>query len=89
MEPDNDLPWYAFLKATKREEAACRFPKRCQMVVRSEHFRAIGLQPTDKTIVKGKESIQKSLLPGNMITLGECSLGLDSQHIYGGAAGTD
>ena len=48
--------------------------KHCQIVFRGEHFTVIDLQSLNKTVVKGKQYIQKNLMPGNLITLGETQL---------------
>ena len=48
--------------------------KHCQIVFRGEHFTVIDLQSLNKTVVKGKEYIQKNLMPGNVIKLGSTEL---------------
>ncbi len=48
--------------------------KHCQIVFRGEHFTVIDLQSLNKTVVKGKEYIQKNLMPGNVLNLGETRL---------------
>jgi len=48
--------------------------KHCQVVFRGEHFTVIDLQSLNKTVVKGKQYIQKNLMPGNVIDLGATKL---------------
>ncbi len=48
--------------------------KHCQIVFRGEHFTVIDLQSLNKTVVKGKQYIQKNLMPGNVIDLGSTKL---------------
>ena len=48
--------------------------KHCQIVFRGEHFTVIDLQSLNKTVVKGKQYIQKNLVPGNVIDLGATKL---------------
>ncbi|HVO38930.1 MAG TPA: FHA domain-containing protein [Spirochaetia bacterium] len=48
--------------------------KHCQIVFRGEHFTVIDLQSLNRTVVKGKQYIQKNLMPGNLLTLGETQL---------------
>ena len=48
--------------------------KHCQIVFRGEHFTIIDLQSLNKTVVKGKQYIQKNLMPGNQIKLGATEL---------------
>ncbi len=44
--------------------------KHCQIVFRGDHFTVLDLQSLNKTVVKGKEYIQKNLMPGNLLNLG-------------------
>lgn len=48
--------------------------KHCQIVFRGDHFTVIDLQSLNKTVVKGKQYLQKNLMPGNLLTLGETVL---------------
>jgi pSer/pThr/pTyr-binding forkhead associated (FHA) protein len=48
--------------------------KHCQIVFRGEHFTVIDLQSLNKTVVKGKQYLQKNLMPGNVIKLGATEL---------------
>ena len=48
--------------------------KHCQIVFRGDHFTAIDLGSLNKTVVKGKEYIQKNLMTGNLLNLGETRL---------------
>jgi pSer/pThr/pTyr-binding forkhead associated (FHA) protein len=48
--------------------------KHCQIVFRGDHFTVIDLGSLNKTVVKGKEYIQKNLMTGNVINLGETRL---------------
>ncbi len=48
--------------------------KHCQIVFRGEHFTIIDLQSLNKTVVKGKDYLQKNLMPGNVIKLGATEL---------------
>ena len=48
--------------------------KHCQIVFRGEHFTVIDLQSLNKTVVKGKQYIQKNLMPGNLLSLGATQL---------------
>jgi len=48
--------------------------KHCQIVFRGDHFTVIDLGSLNKTVVKGKEYIQKNLMTGNLINLGATRL---------------
>ncbi len=48
--------------------------KHCQIVFRGDHFTVIDLQSLNKTVVKGKQYIQKNLMPGNLLNLGATEL---------------
>jgi pSer/pThr/pTyr-binding forkhead associated (FHA) protein len=48
--------------------------KHCQVVFRGDHFTVMDLGSLNKTIVKGKRFIQKNLMPGNVLYLGETRL---------------
>jgi pSer/pThr/pTyr-binding forkhead associated (FHA) protein len=48
--------------------------KHCQIVFRGDHFTVIDLGSLNKTVVKGKEYLQKNLMTGNLINLGETQL---------------
>ena len=48
--------------------------KHCQIVFRGDHFTVIDLQSLNKTVVKGKEYLQKNLMPGNLLNLGATQL---------------
>lgn len=48
--------------------------KHCQIVFRGDHFTVINLGSLNKTVVKGKQYIEKNLMPGNSINLGETRL---------------
>jgi pSer/pThr/pTyr-binding forkhead associated (FHA) protein len=48
--------------------------KHCQIVFRGDHFTVIDLGSLNKTVVKGKEYIQKNLMTGNLLHLGETQL---------------
>lgn len=48
--------------------------KHCQIVFRGDHFTVIDLGSLNKTVVKGKQYIEKNLMPGNSINLGETRL---------------
>jgi pSer/pThr/pTyr-binding forkhead associated (FHA) protein len=48
--------------------------KHCQIVFRGDHFTVIDLGSLNKTVVKGKQYIQKNLMPGNQLNLGETRL---------------
>jgi len=48
--------------------------KHCQVVFRGDHFTVIDLGSLNKTVVKGKRYIEKNLMPGNLINLGETRL---------------
>jgi pSer/pThr/pTyr-binding forkhead associated (FHA) protein len=48
--------------------------KHCQIVFRGDHFTVIDLGSLNKTVVKGKEYIQKNLMTGNLLHLGETVL---------------
>lgn len=48
--------------------------KHCQIVFRGDHFTVIDLGSLNKTVVKGKQYIQKNLMPGNELTLGQTKL---------------
>ena len=48
--------------------------KHCQIVFRGDHFTVIDLGSLNKTVVKGKEYIQKNLMTGNLFNLGETRL---------------
>jgi pSer/pThr/pTyr-binding forkhead associated (FHA) protein len=48
--------------------------KHCQIVFRGDHFTVIDLGSLNKTVVKGKEYIQKNLMTGNLLNLGETQL---------------
>ena len=48
--------------------------KHCQVVFRGDHFTVIDLGSLNKTVVKGKRFIQKNLMPGNELNLGETRL---------------
>ena len=65
--------------------------KHCQIVFRGDHFTAIDLGSLNKTVVKGKEYIQKNLMTGTLLKLGETRLRfvwnnyLQWQHEHGAA----
>jgi pSer/pThr/pTyr-binding forkhead associated (FHA) protein len=48
--------------------------KHCQIVFRGDHFTAIDLGSLNKTVVKEKEYIQKNLMTGTLLKLGETRL---------------
>jgi pSer/pThr/pTyr-binding forkhead associated (FHA) protein len=48
--------------------------KHCQIVFRGDHFTVMDLGSLNKTVVKGKQYIQRNLLPGTELTLGETRL---------------
>jgi pSer/pThr/pTyr-binding forkhead associated (FHA) protein len=48
--------------------------KHCQIVFRGDHFTVMDLGSLNKTVVKGKEYIQKNLMTGGLINLGETRL---------------
>ena len=48
--------------------------KHCQIVFRGDHFTVMDLGSLNKTVVKGKQFIQKNLMPGNILNLGETRL---------------
>jgi pSer/pThr/pTyr-binding forkhead associated (FHA) protein len=48
--------------------------KHCQIVFRGDHFTVIDLGSLNKTVVKGKQYIQKNLMPGNQLNLGQTRL---------------
>jgi len=48
--------------------------KHCQIVFRGDHFTVIDLGSLNKTVVKGKEYIQKNLMTGALLNLGETRL---------------
>ncbi len=48
--------------------------KHCQIVFRGDHFTVMDLGSLNKTVVKGKEFIQRNLMPGTLINLGETQL---------------
>ena len=48
--------------------------KHCQIVFRGDHFTVMDLGSLNKTVVKGKQFIQKNLMPGNLLHLGETQL---------------
>ncbi len=48
--------------------------KHCQVVFRGDHFTVMDLGSLNKTVVKGKQFIQKNLMPGNVLDLGETKL---------------
>lgn len=48
--------------------------KHCQIVFRGDHFTVIDLGSLNKTVVKGKQYIQKNLMPDNLLTLGQTRL---------------
>jgi pSer/pThr/pTyr-binding forkhead associated (FHA) protein len=48
--------------------------KHCQIVFRGDHFTVMDLGSLNKTVVKGKEYIQKNLMTGNLINLGATRL---------------
>jgi pSer/pThr/pTyr-binding forkhead associated (FHA) protein len=48
--------------------------KHCQVVFRGDHFTVMDLGSLNKTVVKGKQFIQKNLMPGNVLNLGETRL---------------
>jgi pSer/pThr/pTyr-binding forkhead associated (FHA) protein len=48
--------------------------KHCQVVFRGDHFTVIDLGSLNKTVVKGKQYIQKNLRTGNLLHLGETQL---------------
>jgi pSer/pThr/pTyr-binding forkhead associated (FHA) protein len=48
--------------------------KHCQIVFRGSHFTVIDLGSLNKTEVKGKEYIQKNLMTGTVLKLGETQL---------------
>lgn len=48
--------------------------KHCQVVFRGDHFTVIDLGSLNKTVVKGKQYIQKNLTPGSQLNLGQTRL---------------
>ncbi len=48
--------------------------KHCQIVFRGDHFTVMDLGSLNKTVVKGKEYIQKNLMTGNLLNVGETRL---------------
>ncbi len=48
--------------------------KHCQIVFRGDHFTVMDLGSLNKTVVKGKQYIQKNLMTGNLLNLGETQL---------------
>jgi pSer/pThr/pTyr-binding forkhead associated (FHA) protein len=48
--------------------------KHCQIVFRGDHFTVIDLGSLNKTVVKGKQYIQRNLEPGTELMLGETRL---------------
>jgi pSer/pThr/pTyr-binding forkhead associated (FHA) protein len=48
--------------------------KHCQIVFRGDHFTVIDLGSLNKTVVKGKEYIQKNLMTGNLLNIGATRL---------------
>ena len=48
--------------------------KHCQIVFRGDHFTVIDLGSLNKTVVKGKQYIQKNLMPGNELNIGRTRL---------------
>ncbi len=48
--------------------------KHCQVVFRGDHFTVMDLGSLNKTVVKGKLYIQRNLMPGNLLNLGETRL---------------
>jgi pSer/pThr/pTyr-binding forkhead associated (FHA) protein len=48
--------------------------KHCQIVFRGDHFTVMDLGSLNKTVVKGKEYIQKNLMTGNLLNLGATRL---------------
>jgi len=48
--------------------------KHCQIVFRGDHFTVMDLGSLNKTVVKGKQYIQKNLMPGNVLNLGQTRL---------------
>ena len=45
--------------------------KHCQIVFRGDHFTVIDLGSLNKTVLKGKEYIQRNLMTGTRLNLGE------------------
>ncbi len=50
--------------------------KHCQVVFRGDHFTVVDLGSLNKTVVKGRQYIQRNLVPGAELTLGETRLRL-------------
>ena len=48
--------------------------KHCQIVFRGDHFTVIDLGSLNKTVLKGKEYIQRNLMTGSRLNLGETQL---------------
>ncbi len=48
--------------------------KHCQIVFRGDHFTVMDLGSLNKTVVKGKQYIQKNLMPGSELKLGRTQL---------------
>jgi pSer/pThr/pTyr-binding forkhead associated (FHA) protein len=48
--------------------------KHCQVVFRGDHFTVIDLGSLNKTVVKGRQYVQRNLAPGTEFTLGETRL---------------
>ena len=48
--------------------------KHCQIVFRGDHFTVMDLGSLNKTVVKGRQYIQKNLMTGNLLNLGETRL---------------
>lgn len=48
--------------------------KHCQVVFRGDHFTVVDLGSLNKTVVKGKQYVQRNLAHGTELTLGETKL---------------
>ena len=48
--------------------------KHCQIIFRGDHFTVMDLGSMNKTVVKGKEYIQKNLKHGNLLKVGKTQL---------------
>jgi pSer/pThr/pTyr-binding forkhead associated (FHA) protein len=82
--PDGQVSRYAITKKTvtigRDPECDLRLDdpfvsrKHCQVVFRGDHFTVIDLGSLNKTVVKGKQYIQRNLVPGTELTLGETRL---------------
>jgi pSer/pThr/pTyr-binding forkhead associated (FHA) protein len=48
--------------------------KHCQIVFRGDHFTVMDLGSLNKTVVKDRQYIQKNLVPGTVLSLGQTRL---------------